>query len=95
VITFANGAARLLRRLEVNKGLSCRLVISTYNQLAAIWLQTEALEKLDDVELCGIEGQALDLDNAVTAMMTTMTPLQLQDTAAMPILRLQASFTIN
>lgn len=41
------------------------LVVGADNQLHAVWLQLEALEEVNDVELGGVEGQALHLDDAV------------------------------
>jgi hypothetical protein len=45
--------------------LASGLVVGTDDQLHAIWLQLEALEEVNDVELGGVEGQALHLDDAV------------------------------
>jgi len=45
--------------------LASRLVVRSHDQLHAIGLHFEAIEKIDDVKLGGVERQRLDLDNAV------------------------------
>ena len=45
--------------------LSSRLVVRSHDQLNAVSLHLEAIEKIKHVELRGVERQGLDLDDTI------------------------------
>mmetsp|Transcript_1677 Transcript_1677/g.4177 ORF Transcript_1677/g.4177 Transcript_1677/m.4177 type:complete len:306 (-) Transcript_1677:5-922(-) len=65
VVLFLDGPGCLVGRLKIHKGLACGLVVRPYHQLYAIGLQSEAFKELNDVQLVGIKGQALDFHDTV------------------------------